>query len=74
MRSLFLVLLLANVLLFVGEFDVVRDVVWRPDRPPIPEQINASQLRIIRDTSALPRGPAMPAPTTPPAAAPQQPG
>ena len=65
MRSLFLVLLLANVLLFVGQFDVVRDFVWRHDRPPVPEQLNASQLRIIRDTSALPRAPAT---------APQQPG
>lgn len=54
MRSLFLVLLLANLVLFAAQFDVVVDLIR--DRPvPRADQINAERLRIIRDTSALPR-------------------
>ena len=56
MRPLFLILLFANLVLFAAQFDVVRDAV--SDRPsPRPEQINAERLRIIRDTSTLPRAP-----------------
>ena len=54
MRSLLLILLLVNLVLFAAQFDVVRDLIR--DRPaPRPDQINAERLRIIRDTSALPR-------------------
>lgn|GEM_PF-2205331 len=54
MRSLLLILLLANLILFAGQFDVIRDLVHR-DRPPAhPDQINAERLRIIRDTSGRP--------------------
>ena len=56
MRPLLLILLLANLLLFAAQFEVVRDAI--SDRPaPRPEQINAERLRIIRDTSTLPRTP-----------------
>jgi hypothetical protein len=54
MRSLLLILLLANLILFAAQFDVIRDLVV--DRPaPRPDQLNAERLRIIRDTSSLPR-------------------
>lgn len=58
MRSLFLVLLLANLLLFAAQFDVVRNLVWQ-DRPVARQApLNAERLRIIRDTSTRPRPPA----------------
>ena len=54
MRPLLLILLLANLILFAGQFDVIRDFI-RSDRPATrPEQINAERLRIIRDTSGRP--------------------
>jgi hypothetical protein len=63
MRSLLLVLLLANLVLFAGQFDVIRDLV-RSDKPPArPDQINAERLRIIRDTSGRPYN-AAPRPAT----------
>ncbi len=54
MRSLFLVLLLANLLVFAAQFEVVRELVWAPSSVH-PAQLNAERLRIIRDTSATPR-------------------
>ncbi len=50
MRSLFLVLLLANLLVFAAQFNAMRDLV-RGARTPPPVQLNAERLRIIRDTS-----------------------
>ena len=61
MRTLFLVLLLANVLLFAAQFEVVRNLVLEA-RPAQPAPLNAERLRIIRDTSAGPRTPANPQP------------
>lgn len=53
MRSLLLILLLANLLLFAAQFDVVRDL-FRDRAAPRADQVNAERLRIIRDTSTLP--------------------
>ncbi len=50
MRSLFLVLLLANLLVFAAQFNAIRDLVGGA-RAPAPVQLNAERLRIIRDTS-----------------------
>ncbi len=62
MRSLLLILLLANLLLFAWQFDVVRAMVVDA-RPPHPDQVSAEKLRIIRDTSTRPRrAPASPEP------------
>ena len=62
MRSLFLLLLLANLLLFAVQFAAVRDFVTGTRAAPRAPQINAEKLRIIRDTSnrpatLLPTGP-----------------
>lgn len=48
MRTLFLLLLLGNLLLLAVQFDVVRGlaVESHPARPPA---VNAERLRIIRD-------------------------
>jgi len=55
MRSVLLILLLANLILFAAQFDVIRDFVR--DRPPVrADQVNAERLRIIRDTSNRPNG------------------
>ena len=50
MRSLFLILLLANLLVFATRFDAIRSLVQdtAARRPP---QLNAERLRIVRDTS-----------------------
>lgn len=47
MRSLFLVLLLANLLLFAIQFDAVHDLLLGA-RAPVPQQIAADKLRIVR--------------------------
>lgn len=67
MRSLLLILLLANLLLFAWQFDVVRGLVVDVRPPARPEQVNAERLRIIRDTSARtrPASPAEPRATAP---------
>lgn len=65
MRSLFLLLLLANLVCFAVQFDVVRDVWRQPMQPDRPAQVNAERLRLIRDTSARPTG-SSPAPTREP--------
>jgi hypothetical protein len=50
MRSLFLVLLLANLLVFAAQFNAIRDLVRTTKAVPN-VQLNAERLRIIRDTS-----------------------
>lgn len=54
MRSLFLLLLLANLVCFAVQFDVVRSVWHVPEQPDRPAPINAERLRLIRDTSSRP--------------------
>lgn len=55
MRTVFLLLLFANLVFFAGQFDVVRDVVrdalHEPAAPVRAAQVNAERLRLIRDTS-----------------------
>jgi hypothetical protein len=51
MRSIFLILVLANALLFVAQFDAVRDLIWTSKAPARAPALNAERLRIIRDTS-----------------------
>ena len=53
MRSLFLILLLANLLVFAAQFKTIRELVTSA-RPAAPVQLNAERLRIIRDTSGRP--------------------
>ncbi len=48
MRSLFLVLLLANLLVFAAQFSTIRDLVLSR-KTSTPTQLNAERLRIIRD-------------------------
>lgn len=50
MRSVFMVLLLANLLLFAFQFDVVRALVRDRAETAVPA-LNAERLRIIRETS-----------------------
>lgn len=53
MRSLFLALLLANLLFFALQFDVIRGVFGDAATKPVrPLQVNAERLRIVRDTSS----------------------
>ena len=59
MRTLFLILLLANLIVFAAQFDVVRSLVYASDRIAQPPQLNPERLRIIRDTSPRSRGPAL---------------
>ena len=61
MRSLFLTLLLVNLLTFAAQFDVVRGLLPGGTPTVRAPQINAERLRIIRDTSVRPA----PAPTAP---------
>ncbi len=51
MRSLFLILLLVNLVAFAIQFDVVRGFVTDTVTTR-PTQLNAERLRIVRDTSA----------------------
>ena len=60
MRTLLLVLLIANLIVFAGQFAVVRRAVLG-DATTRPVQLNAERLRIIRDTSVRPAVPAPPA-------------
>ncbi len=55
MRSVFLVLLLANLVVFAAQFQSVQDFVFGAKAASAPTQVNAERLRIIRDTSASPR-------------------
>ncbi len=62
MRSLFLILLLANLLVFAAQFDVIRGLVPGAVEAPRTAPLNAERLRIVRDTSARPApAPAVPA-------------
>ena len=55
MRSLFLLLLLANLLALAAQFEPVRDLI-RPDARPAPKAwLHPEKLRIVRDTSRLRR-------------------
>ena len=51
MRSLFLILLLANLLFFAVQFNVFGDLVHESHGVSPSEPINAENLRVIRDTS-----------------------
>lgn len=51
MRSLFLILLLANLLVFAAQFTAVRAFVTGTQVTPRAAQLNAEKLRIVRDTS-----------------------
>lgn len=62
MRTLFLLLLLANLIVFAGQFAVVRRALVGDDGTARPSQLNAERLRIIRETSVRPATPAAPAP------------
>ena len=53
MRTLLLLLLLANLIVFAGQFTVVRRALLG-DSGARPPQVNAERLRIIRDTSVRP--------------------
>ena len=52
MRTLFLILLLANLLAFAAQFDSIRNLVRESQVARAP-QLNAERLRIIRDTSRI---------------------
>ncbi len=69
MRSLFLALLLANLIVLAAQFDVVRDLVTDGSPAPRPAQLNAERLRVIREPSTPRRARAEPAPA--PAVAPE---
>lgn len=62
MRSTFLVLLFANLILFAVQFGAFRNVMQDSDDAPRPVQLNAERLRLIRDTSAGRPAPAAPVP------------
>ncbi len=51
MRSLFLILLLANLLFFAVQLNLFGDVVHESHGASPPEPLNAERLRIVRDTS-----------------------
>ena len=51
MRSLFLILLLANLLFFAIQQNVFGDLVHESRDASRPASVNAERLRIIRDTS-----------------------
>ncbi|MEO8938851.1 MAG: hypothetical protein ABI277_04160 [Burkholderiaceae bacterium] len=57
MRSIFWLLLLANLFCFAIQFDFVRNVWHEPNRKERPAQINGERLRLIRDTSSRPLEP-----------------
>lgn len=52
MRSLFLILLLANLLFFAVQQNLFGDLVHEPHDATRLEPFNAERLRIVRDTSA----------------------
>ncbi len=65
MRSLFLILLLANLLFFAIQQNVFGDLVHESHDASRPEPINAERLRMVRDTSVR-SSPARNVPTSPP--------
>ena len=54
MRSLFLLLLLANLVFFALRFDVVRGLVAESSTPVRQPSVNPERLRIVRDVPATP--------------------
>lgn len=68
MRSLFLVLLLANLLFFAIQLNLFGDLVHESHGAAPPEPLNAERLRIVRDTSASTSTPTRAAPTSAPRA------
>jgi hypothetical protein len=70
MRSLFLVLVLLNALVFVAQLDGVRELIGSNPQPARPAPLNAERLRVIRDTSATPRAPSPASGQAPSATAP----
>lgn len=58
MRTLFLLLLLANLIVFAGQFGVVRRAILGDDSATRPAQLNAERLRIIREPAVRPIAPA----------------
>ena len=67
MRSLLLVLLLANLLLFAIQLNLFGDLVHESHGASPLEPLNAERLRIVRDTSA---GSSSPTRTSPASATP----
>jgi hypothetical protein len=65
MRSLFLILVLANALVVAVQFEGVRELIGVNAHPARPAPLNAERLRIIRDTSTTPRTAPAPAPAVP---------
>lgn len=65
MRSLFLVLLLANLLFFAIQANVFGDLVHESHDSSRPEPVNAERLRIVRDTSARAPPPTRASPASP---------
>ena len=61
MRTLFLVLLLANLLFFGIQLDLFGDLVHEAHDPQRLAQLSADRLRIVRDTSTR----AVPPPVVP---------
>ena len=68
MRSLFLVLLLANLLFFAIQLNLFGDLVHESHGAAPPEPLNAEHLRIVRDTSARISTPTRTAPASAPRA------
>ena len=60
MRSLLVLLLVANLIVLAAQFAVVRRAVLG-DGAARPAQLNAERLRIIRDTPLRPAVPSLPA-------------
>ncbi len=61
MRTVLIVLVIANLIVFAAQFAVVRRAVLGDDSASRPVQLNAERLRIIRDTSVRPVAPPAPA-------------
>lgn len=69
MRSLLLVLVLANFLFFATQLDVFGNVLHESHDAGRIAQLNAERLRIVRDTSVRP-APAVPSTSATPALVP----
>lgn len=51
MRSLFLILLLANLVFFASQFDIVRAVVTGRTTAVRPVQINGERMRLVLEAA-----------------------
>ena len=65
MRTLFFLLVVANLIAFAAQFAVIREIVSDRTAAPRPAQLLPERLRIIRDTSARPARPTGSAPANP---------